>query len=59
MERGEGEGGGKGRRGRGKGRRGRGKGRRGRGKGRGEKGRDPKGWLTPHVPNPEKYPDPK
>jgi len=27
-------------------------------KGRGRKGREgcPKGWLTPHVSNPEKYP---
>jgi len=36
-----------------------GKGREGKRKGRGEeKGREgtPKGWLTPHVPNPEKYP---
>jgi len=35
-----------------------GKGREGEREGRGEgKGRDPKSWLTPHVPNPEKYPD--
>ena len=39
-----------------------GRGRRERGEGEGGerygkvKARNPKGWLTPHVPNPEKYP---
>ena len=27
-----------------------------RGEGKEEKGRTPKGWFTPHVRNPEKYP---
>jgi len=35
--------------------RGREEGKKGEGRGEG-KGKDPKGWLTPHVPNPEKYP---